>query len=88
MALDPTITLSHFLGSLPTFIAVVLAWMHSNRRFSEFNNRFSDVSEQIDDLAAIVRAEGESTRSEFRLGLRRVEDAMGARLKRLEEREH
>jgi len=79
MTLDPT--LSQFLGSLPTFIAVLLAWMHSN-------GRISDVHKRIDDLRDIIRAEGVSTRSELRSELRRVEEVMDARLKHLEEREH
>jgi hypothetical protein len=94
MSLDPTTTLSQFLGSLPTFIAVLLAWMHSNGRFSDVNNRFSDVQnrlsdvhKRIDDLRDIIRAEGESTRAELRSELRRVEEVMDARLKHLEERE-
>ena len=58
MALDPAITLSPFLGGLPTFIAVVLAWMHSNGRFSDVNNRFSDVHKRIDDLRDVIRGGG------------------------------
>jgi len=88
MALDSTITLPQFLGSLPTFIAVVLAWMHSNGRFSDVNNRFSDVHKRIDDLRDVIRGEEEATRAELRADLGRVEEVMDARLKHIEEPEH
>ncbi len=65
MTLDTSTTLSQFLGSMPTFIAVLLAWMHSN-------GRISDVHKRIDDLRDIIRAEAASTRSELRSELRRV----------------
>jgi hypothetical protein len=64
---------------MPTFIAVLLAWMHSNGRISNVHTR-------IDDLRDIIRAEGASTRAELRSELRRVEEVMDARLKHLEER--
>jgi hypothetical protein len=44
---------------MPTFIAVLLAWMHSN-------GGISDVIKRIDDLRDIIRAEIASTCSEFR----------------------
>jgi hypothetical protein len=87
MAFDPSTTLSQFLGSMPTFVAVLLAWMHSNGRIADVNGRISDVHKRIDDLRDIIRAEGAATRSELRSELRRVEEVMDARLKHLEERE-
>ena len=74
-------TFSQFVGSLPTFIAVILAWIHSN-------GRISDVHKRMDDMRDVIRAEGQSTRNELRAELRRVEEVMDARLKHLEEREH
>ena len=71
MHLDPTAVLAQFLGSLPTFIAVVLAWMHSNSRMSDVQN---GLNRRIDDTRDLLRAE-----------FRRVEEVMDARLKHLEE---
>ena len=85
---DPTLTLSQFLGSLPTFIAVVLAWMHSNGRFSDVNSGIDDTNGRISDLRGevkdVIKSEAALLRAEFR----RVEEVMDARLKHLEEREH
>jgi hypothetical protein len=55
MQIDSTTAFSHLVGSLPTFIAVVIAWIHSN-------GRISDVHKRIDDLRDIIRAEGQATR--------------------------
>lgn len=86
MPIDTSGALTQFVGSLPTFIAVILAWMHSNGRFSDTNNRIGDtnsrLAKRIDDLRDLIRAESATIRAE----LRRVEDVMDARLKHLEER--
>jgi hypothetical protein len=71
---DPSAVLSQFLGSLPTFVAVLLAWMHSNARITDLK---TSVDRRIDDMRDMLRAE-----------FRRVEEVMDARLKHLEEREH
>jgi hypothetical protein len=70
--IDPTIALSQFVGSLPTFIAVILAWLQSNARISDTNARFDN---RLDDLREIIRAEAQTIRAE----LRRVEEVMDAR---------
>jgi hypothetical protein len=80
--IDTTVALSQFVGSLPTFIAVILAWLQSNARISDTNTRFD---KRIDDLRDLIRAESQATRSELRAELRRVEEVMDARLKHLEE---
>ncbi len=71
MSIDPTVSLSQFVGSLPTFIAVLLAWIHSNSRMSDMQK---NLNQRIDDMRDLLRAE-----------FRRVEEVMDARLKHLEE---
>jgi len=86
---DAGIALSQFVGSLPTFIAVILAWLHSNARTGDINGhlgqRISDTNarfdKRMDDLREFIRAENEATRA----GFRRVEEVMDARLKHLED---
>ncbi len=72
MHIDSTTILSQFLGTLPTFVAVLLAWIHSNSRMSDMQN---SVNRRIDDTRDLLRAE-----------FHRVEEVMDARLKHLEER--
>lgn len=81
MQIDTTTALSQFVGSLPTFIAVLLAWMHSN-------GRFTDVHKRIDDLQKSITQHIDDTRDLLRAEFHRVEEVMDARLKHLEEREH
>lgn len=45
-SIDPGLALSQFVGSLPTFIAVILAWLHSNARISDIN---TNLNKRIDD---------------------------------------
>jgi hypothetical protein len=59
---------------MPTLIAVLLAWMNSNKRVDNLRGELKD---SIKLEAALLRAE-----------FRRVEEVMDARLKHLEEREH
>jgi hypothetical protein len=77
------------VGSLPTFIVVILAWLQSNARISDTNARFDkrldDFGKRIDDLRELIRSESQATRAEFRAGLRGVQEVMGGRLKHLEE---
>ncbi len=80
MQIDSTQALSQFVGSLPTFIAVILAWMNSNGRANDMNAR-------INDLRNDMRAESQTTRELLRAEFRRVEEVMDARIKHLEERE-
>jgi hypothetical protein len=80
--IDPTLALSQFVGSLPTFVALILAWLQSNARISDTNARFD---KRLGDLRELIRAESQATRSELRAELRRVEEVMDARLKHLEE---
>jgi hypothetical protein len=72
--IDSSVALSQFVGSMPTFIAVLLAWMNSNKRVDDLRGELKD---SIKLEAALLRAE-----------FRRVEEVMDARLKHLEEREH
>ena len=85
LPIDPSVALSQFVGSLPTFIAVLLAWMQSNARISDTNARINDTNARINDLRSelkeIIKAESALLRAEFR----RVEEVMDARLKHLEE---
>jgi hypothetical protein len=80
--IDPSLALSQFVGSLPTFVALILAWLQSNARISDTNARFD---KRLDDLREVIRAESQATRAELRAELRRVEEVMDARLKHLEE---
>jgi len=76
--IDVGLTLSQFLGSLPTFITVVLAWLYANKRVDDLGKRMDDLKsglkESIQSEAALIRAE-----------MRRVEEVMDARLKHLED---
>ena len=74
MQIDAATALSQFVGSLPTFIAVLLAWLNSNKRIDDVNKR-------IDDVRDLIKAESDTIRAE----MRRMEDVMDARLKHLEE---
>jgi hypothetical protein len=69
--IDSGAALSQFVGSLPTFIAVILAWMNSNKRVDDLRGELKDA----------IKAESSLLRAEFR----RVEEVMDARLKHLEE---
>ena len=71
--IDTAQGLTIFIGNLPTFLAVVLAWMHSNSRTSDMD---LNLSRRIDDTRDLLRAE-----------FRRVEEVMDARVKHLGQRE-
>jgi hypothetical protein len=73
MHLDVTLSFSQFIGSLPIFVTVILAWMQTNGRISGLKE---DLARRMDDTRDLLRAE-----------FRRVEEVMDARLKHLEERE-
>lgn len=91
--IDTGLTLSQFLGSLPTFIAVVLAWLYSNKRTDDVRNELKEsikaeavfANKRLDDakgeLKEAIKAEAALIRSEFQ----RVEEVMDARIKHLEE---
>ncbi len=72
--------LAVFAGNLPTFIAVVLAWMNSNARLSDIK---SDLQRQITDLRNDTLRENQNTRDLLRSEFHRVEEVMDARLKHL-----
>jgi hypothetical protein len=76
--LDPAIALSEFVGSLPAFVTIILAWLHATARISDTNARFD---KRLDDMREFIHAENEATRA----GFRRVEEVMDARLKHLED---
>ena len=90
-SIDPGLALSQFVGSLPTFIAVILAWLQSNARISDINTdlnkRIDDTNhhfdKRFDDLREFIRAENEATRA----AMRRMEKIIDARLSHLEERD-
>ena len=71
MQIDTGTALSQFVGSLPTFVAVILAWMNSNRRVDDLQGEVKD----------LIKSESALLRAEFR----RVEEVMDARLKHMEE---
>jgi predicted nucleic acid-binding Zn-ribbon protein len=48
--IDTGQALTLFLGNLPTFITVILAWMHSNGRFSDAQSRMSDMNNRMSDM--------------------------------------
>jgi hypothetical protein len=80
-----------FAGGLPTFIAVILAWMNSNARIVDMNHdlncRIDDTSQmlgkRLDDLPDTIRAEGACHQGRT-ASLGRVMDTW---LKHLEERD-
>jgi uncharacterized protein YjbJ (UPF0337 family) len=47
---DTATALAQFVGTLPTFIAVILAWMNSNGRIGDVNGRIGDVNGRIGDM--------------------------------------
>jgi hypothetical protein len=78
MQIDTPVALSQFVGTLPTFIAVILAWMHSNARIGDVQR---SLDKRIDDMRDLIKAESALMRAE----MRRMEEVMDARLKHLEE---
>jgi hypothetical protein len=52
MQIDAATAISQFVGSLPTFVAVLLAWLNSNKR--------------IDDVRDLIKAESDTIRAEMR----------------------
>ncbi len=50
MQIDTTIALSSFVASLPTFVAVLLTWMHSNSRMSDLQNTLNRCIDNTRDL--------------------------------------
>lgn len=92
MQIDTAAALTQFAGTLPTFIAVILAWMHSNARISDLNSRIDDTTIRIDaritDLNNRMDKRFDDLRDLIRADIRRVEEVMDARLKHLEEHFH
>ena len=89
---DPTLTLSQFLGNLPALIAVLLAWMHSNSRFSDLNSRFNDLNSRFNDLNARVSDIGstlnrriDDLRTELKEAIKQESTLIRAELHRVEE---
>ncbi len=70
--------LSDFLGSLPTLLAVILAWIYLGIRISETARREADVTrdltQQLQEMRELLRSE-----------ILRVEEVVDSRLRRLEE---
>lgn len=75
--LDAATAFSQFVGSLPTFITVILAWLQANARISDTNARFD---KRLDNMREFIRAENEATRAAFH----RVEEVLDIRLKFIE----
>ena len=71
--IDPSQAITLFVSNLPTFLAVALAWMHSNSRISDLDR---NLGRRIDDNRDLLGAE-----------FRRVEESWTARIQHLEERE-
>ncbi len=76
--IDTGLTLSQFLGSLPTFIAVILAWLYSNKRTDDARRELKEAikaeaifaNTRLDDfrseLKGAMKTEAESIRAELR----------------------
>ena len=84
---DAGAALAQLVGSLPTLIAVLLAWIYSNARFSDLNARIGDLNQRINDFRSEIKEAIKAEATLIRAELRRVEEVMDARLKHLEERE-
>ena len=84
---DAGAALAQLVGSLPTLIAVLLAWIYSNARFSDLNARIGDLNQRINDFRSEIKGAIKAEATLIRAELRRVEEVMDARLKHLEERE-
>ncbi len=82
--IDPAQALTIFVGNLPTFLAVVLAWMHSNGKISDLRN---DMNARFSELNGSLGRRIDDTRDLLRAEFRRVEEVMDARIKHLEERD-
>jgi len=82
--IDPGQALTIFVGNLPTFLAVVLAWMHSNGKISDLRN---DMNARFSELNGSLGRRIDDTRDLLRAEFRRVEEVMDARIKHLEERD-
>jgi hypothetical protein len=91
MHLDVTLAFSQFIGSLPIFVTVILAWMQTNGRISDLrqdvDGRMSDLRQDIDQRFRALTELMDSRFDAQMQALLRVEQVMDARLKHLEERE-
>ena len=77
---DVGTAVTQFVGTLPTFTAVLLAWTQNNKRIDDVGAEVKSVREELKDA---IRSESVLICAE----MRRVEEVMDARLKHLEERE-
>jgi hypothetical protein len=82
MQIDTPVALSQFVGTLPTFIAVILAWMHSNFRIGDLQR---SLDKPIDDMRQTMTELIKSESALIRAEMRRMEKVMDTRLKHLEE---
>jgi hypothetical protein len=80
MHVDGTLAFAQFVGSLPVFVAVVLAWMQTNARISDLR---PDMDRRFEVLTDLMNARFKAQMQ----ALLRVEQVMDARLKSLEQRE-
>jgi hypothetical protein len=79
MQIDTTAALSQSVGTLPTFTAVILAWIQSNARIadtkSSLDKRIDDTNKRFDDLRALIQSGAQATRTQFSAELGRVEES-------------
>jgi hypothetical protein len=68
---DSATALAQLVGSLPTLIAVLLAWMHSNARFGDLQNT---VNQRINDLRSELKDNTKAEAALIRAEFRRVEE--------------
>jgi len=85
--IDTAQALTIFVGNLPTFLAVILAWMHSNGRFGDIHTRMGDLHTRMADLDRSLTRRIDDTAALLRSEFRRVEEVMDARIEHLKQRE-
>ena len=74
MTIDRTQALSQFVGSIPTFTAVLIAWMNSNNRISDQNVRISDLRADMKEMRADIK----EMKTDLQNQLHRVEEVLDA----------
>jgi hypothetical protein len=91
--LDPTLVLSQLVGGLPTFVAIILAWMHSNKRIDDLRSEMHALIEgsgretqgSIDGLRNETRASIDGLRNELKDLIRSESALIRAEMRRVED---
>ena len=83
MEMNESQILSIALASVPTMLTVLIGILINNSRLSDIDRR---LNARIDDLRAHMDARFDDMRATWQSELRRVEEVLDARLKRLEAR--